>query len=469
VTGAAQSFDLAIVGAGPAGMAAAALAGELDLNCVLVDEQGQPGGQIYRALDTMTANAAAAIPAGPALFGASYARGLALIEGLRNSGIDYRPDTSVWQIEPPGRLWTLSNGRCRHVEAARLLICGGAAERPVPIPGWTLPGVLGAGAAQILLKEAGLVPDEPMVLVGNGPLLYLLLAQYQAVGVTPKAVLLTGGFGDMIRAAPHLPSFVASGLLPEAIKLLRASRRSGARIVRGVRDVSITGKTEVEGVSFVRKGHAETIPARLVCLHEGVVPNTQATRLIGCDHHWDRRQRAFVPKLDLWGNTTVAAVQVAGDGGGIAGAQAGELTGRLAVLDAARALGRITGEERDRRAAPDRRALVSLLRARPLIDRLYAPHLGQGAVADETIVCRCEEVTAGQVRQAVAEGCQGPNQVKSFLRCGMGACQGRFCGPTVSQIIAATRGISMDEVGYYRIRPPLKPIDLGALADAAGD
>ncbi len=458
-----QRFDLAIVGAGPAGLAAGALASELGLSCVLLDEQAEPGGQIYRALGRMAARA----PDRPALFGASYRRGLPLLDGLRDAGVDYRPGTLVWQIDPPGQLWTLGDGRCQEIEAARVLLCSGALERPVPIPGWTLPGVLGAGAAQILLKGAGLVPDQPTVLVGNGPLLYLLLAQYQAAGFVPAAVLLTDGFGDWARAARHLPGFLSSGVLPEALALLAAVRRSGARILRQVRDVSILGEAAVEAVSFLSKGRRETIPASLVCLHEGVVPNTQVTRLIGCDHRWDQRQQAFRPRLDPWGNTSIEAVQVAGDGGGIAGAQAAESTGRIAVLEAARALGRLTAADRDRRAAGERRKLARLLRGRPFVDTLYGARLIRRPPADDTIVCRCEEVSAGQVRQAVREGCLGPNQAKSFLRCGMGACQGRFCGLTVSQIIAAERGATMDEVGYYRIRPPIKPIELGALAESA--
>ncbi len=463
MTASVQRFDLAILGAGPAGLAAAALAGDLGLSCVLLDEQAEPGGQIYRALGRTAAQA----PERLAMFGASYRQGLPLLDGLQAAQVDYRPGTLVWQIDPPGRLWTLRDGRCQQVEAARLLLCGGALERPVPLPGWTLPGVLGAGAAQILLKGAGLVPDQPTVLVGNGPLLYLLLAQYQAAGVEPAAVLLTGGWGDWARAVPHLPGFLSSGVLSEAAKLLGAIRRSGTRILRRVSDVSILGKTAVEAVSFLSRGRRETLPTTLVCLHEGVVPNTQMTWLIGCAHRWDQRQQAFRPRLDRWGNTSLEAVQVAGDGGGIAGAQAAESTGRIAVWEAARALGRLTGAERDRRGAVERRRLARLLRGWPFVDTLYGPRLIRRPPADDTMVCRCEEVTAGQVRQAVREGCQGPNQVKSFLRCGMGACQGRFCGLTVSQIIAAARGASMDAVGYYRIRPPLKPIVLGALAGTA--
>ena len=456
-----QSFDLAILGAGPAGLAAAILASDLGLSCVLLDEQAQPGGQIYRGLGRMAANKPEHLPA----FGTSYQKGLPLLQGLKGTSIDYRPGTLVWQIDPPGQIWALSDGQAREFEAARILLCSGAMERPVPIPGWTLPGVMGAGAAQILMKSAGLVPQGPAVFVGNGPLLYLLLAQYQAAGFEPAAVLLTGDPSDWLSAGAHLPGFLMSGTLGEGAKLLRSLRRTGARILRGVSQISIGGTSAVESVSFVSKGRRETIPADLVCVHEGVVPNTQMTRLIGCEHRWDARQHAFRPVLDAWGNTSIEGVQVAGDGGGIAGAQAAELSGRIAVLEAARALGGVSEPERNRRGAADRRKLARLLRGRPFVDALYGPRLARRAPADETIVCRCEEVTAKQVRQAVREGCQGPNQAKSYLRCGMGPCQGRFCGLSVSQIIAAERGVSMDDIGYYRIRPPIKPVELGALAE----
>jgi len=99
---------------------------------------------------------------------------------------------------------------------------------------------------------------------------------------------------------------------------------------------------------------------------------------------------------------------------------------------------------------------------------MYTPRAEILRPADEVIVCRCEEVTAGQIRAVVAHGCQGPNQAKSFLRAGMGPCQGRLCGPVVSAVIAGERGVSVAEIGYYRIRPPLKPITVGELAALTG-
>jgi thioredoxin reductase len=180
-------FDLAIIGAGPAGMAAAVLAGELGLAVVVLDEQPAPGGQIYRNIER--AGDAAAL-------GASYLRGAALARAFRVAAHDYRPGASVWHVETaagqPCRLWLLRDGRVGQVHARRVLLAAGATERPVPVPGWTLPGVMTVGALQILLKAAGMTPEGPVVLVGNGPLLYLTAVQLAAAGGQVAAVLLTG-------------------------------------------------------------------------------------------------------------------------------------------------------------------------------------------------------------------------------------------------------------------------------------
>ena len=156
---------------------------------------------------------------------------------------------------------------------------------------------------------------------------------------------------------------------------------------------------------------------------------------------------------------------IAGDGAGIAGAWAAEIGGRLAGLEAARAAGQLDAAARDAQAKALRTRHRALTQGRSFLEVLYAPSAPVPQDA-ETIVCRCEEITAGQIREAVAIGGLGPNQVKSYLRCGMGPCQGRMCGPVVSAIIAEARGVSADEVGYFRIRPPLKPIPLAAIANA---
>ena len=168
-----MTVDLAIVSAGPAGMAAAILAAELGLATVVIDEQDTPGGQIYRGIERSP---------DPAALGPDYVAGGALVGAFRASAAQYRPATTAWHIDPEGVLSLMADGKSDAIEARRILIATGAIERPVPLPGWTLPGVMTAGAAQIMLKTAALVPDGRAVLAGQGPLLYLLAWQLVRAG-----------------------------------------------------------------------------------------------------------------------------------------------------------------------------------------------------------------------------------------------------------------------------------------------
>src|SRR5438105_10303452 len=187
--------DLAIVGAGPAGMAAAILAAELGLDTLLIDEQEGPGGQIYRAIDRIGADASVSSP-----LGADYQAGRSMPTELRASDARYRPATTVWHIDPDGTLSLMTGGVSDSVTARRVLLATGAIERPVPIPGWTLPGVMTVGAAQILLKTADLVPDGRAVLAGQGPLLYLVAAQLVRAGAPPAAILEAAPLGNYLDA-----------------------------------------------------------------------------------------------------------------------------------------------------------------------------------------------------------------------------------------------------------------------------
>jgi hypothetical protein len=202
----------------------------------------------------------------------------------------------------------------------------------------------------------------------------------------------------------------------------------------------------------------------LVLLHQGVVPNYQITASLRLPHHWDNQQLCWVPQADAWGRLALDGFLTAGDGRGIAGGAAAALQGQLAGLAALHDAGRVSELERDRQAEPLRSALRRQLHIRPFLDTLYRPKLQHRVPADDVIACRCEEVSAGELRRMVSLGCTRPNQTKAFTRCGMGPCQGRLCGLTVTEVIAHERGVSPAEVGHYRIRPPLKPITLDELA-----
>ncbi len=451
--------DLLVIGAGPAGLAAASEAAGLGLSVLLLDEQGAPGGQIYRGIET-------APPAVKRILGKEYRQGSTLAEAFRQSGAEYRAGASVWRVDGDGTVAYSWNGAAVIAKGRRVLVATGAMERPVPILGWTLPGVMSAGGAQTLLKSSGIVPAGRIVIAGNGPLALLIATQLITAGADVVALLETTEFGDYLAAAPHLPRAIQAGdYLAKGKQMRRDILRAGATICSGVAGLAATGDDRVQAVTFETAGTRHTLPVDTLLLHAGVVPNVQITRQLNCDHEWIAGQRYWRPVLDGWGATSCNVIAVAGDGGGIIGAEASALAGRLSALDAARRCGVIELAERDRRARNIRDAMSRHMAIRPLLDALFRPDPAFCVPPeDATIVCRCEEVTAGDIRAAVGEGAMGPNQLKAFTRCGMGPCQGRMCGLTVAEIIAASRSATMDETGYYRIRPPIKPLTLGELA-----
>jgi NADPH-dependent 2,4-dienoyl-CoA reductase/sulfur reductase-like enzyme len=459
----ATTHDLIVVGAGPAGMAAAATAASLGLKTVLLDEQVREGGQIYR-------NVTDCDPRAAALLGPDYAHGMKLANALHNSGIEHRQETLVWDVAPDLTVTTFQRGRALQLRAPQIVAATGAMERASPIPGWTLPGVMNAGAAQIALKSGGAVPAGRTVLAGAGPLLLLVACQLLDAGATIAAVVETAPRSNRRNALRHLPAALGAWqYLAKGLKMLRRLRAAGVPWYSQADQLAVEGNGKAEGLSFCAGRRMHRIEADCVLLHHGVLPNTQLSRLLRLEHRWDARQLAWQVVTDDLGQTSLTGFRMAGDGTSIAGALAAEASGALAALGAAHAIGRIEDSDLSRQAVAPRRELARQLAIRSFLDELYRPPTWILEPADDTVVCRCEEVTAGRVREMARLGCVGPNQTKFFSRCGMGPCQGRVCGTVVTQVLAGALGKAPSEVGAYRIRAPLKPVALGAIAALAGD
>jgi NADPH-dependent 2,4-dienoyl-CoA reductase/sulfur reductase-like enzyme len=353
-------------------------------------------------------------------------------------------------------------GAARSASAKRVLLATGTTERPLPVPGWTLPGVMTVGAAQIALKTSGLVPSGATWIAGQGPLLLLYAMQALRAGAKIAGVLDLADPAAPRHAVAHLP-----GALRTPALLGRGLAWRG-RIMRAsvpwlhASELRALGDGALREITFRADGRERREPADLLLLHDGVVPSVQITRALGCQHTWDAAQRCWKPVTNEWGVTNVPHILVAGDGTGVGGWQAAVLSGRIAALGAAAALGRIDAATRDIAAKPLRAAHVRALAIRPFLDTLYAPR--PVALDDSTIVCRCEEVTAGRIREAVNLGCVGLNQLKAFTRCGMGPCQGRMCGLTAAEVMAQARDVPVSDIEPYRLRFPTKPLTLGELA-----
>jgi NADPH-dependent 2,4-dienoyl-CoA reductase/sulfur reductase-like enzyme len=452
--------DLLIVGAGPAGMAAAVTARRHGLSVRVVDDQPAPGGQIWRGIETV-----AATPRAKRL-GESYLSGAERAAAFRACGALYEPESQLWQIEPGFRAFVTRGGKARTVTAQAIILATGAQERPAPFPGWTLPGVLTVGAAQILLKTADSVPEKPVWIAGCGPLPLLYMTQLLAAGGRIAGFLDTTPRGRLPAALRHLPQGLSRlGDLIKGLSWSLALRRAGVPVIRHVTELRAEGEGHLQRLRYrTEEGREAEVPAGVLLVHEGVVPNIHAPLALGCAVQWHAGQQCYVPVLDAWGESSQANVFVTGDGAGIGGAEAAEPRGRLAALRVAAKLGRLDEATAETAATAERSALSSALALRPFLDALYAPRPQLYAPPDETLVCRCEEVTAGELRARAVEGRPGPNQLKAFTRAGMGPCQGRQCGYSMAHIVAAAQGRPVEEVGFYRIRPPLKPVTLGELA-----
>ena len=453
-----RHHDVIVIGAGPAGLAAGACLAEMGLNVLTLDEQERVGGQIYRNIES-------ASPEQRELMGEDYAKGLEVAARFRKSGAAYENRAQVWQVEPDGRICYSRAGASSQIKANFIIVATGAMERPVPFPGWTLPGVMGAGAANNLAKEAGLTPTGRVVLAGSGPLLLLEAALLVKKGVAIAAIIETTPVLPPAPAIVQAPKALRrADFLWKGISLLREIRRAGVAHHKGVTHLRANGRKRLEAVE-ARCGNKQlSIAADLLLVHFGVIPNTHVFRQAGCRMVWKSNQRYWHPLCDEWGHTSCERIFAAGDGAVVAGAVAAQCKGELAALETARCSGIIPAYERDVLADPIRKALKQDAWPRPFVDAIYAPRPEHVAFEDTTVVCRCENITVGDLRRVVKEGVRELNEVKIITRAGMGPCQGRMCGPAMAEVLSGELGFSPDRTGLLNIRPPVKPVPIAEIA-----
>ncbi|MFM0043898.1 FAD/NAD(P)-binding oxidoreductase [Paraburkholderia sediminicola] len=458
-----------IVGAGPAGVRAAETLVAAGVRPIVLDENARWGGQIYRQPPASGAFQRSK----KTLYGfeAHKADALHTTMAALLSHLDYRPDTLAWACEP-GRLDTLHAGREIGVPFSHLIIASGATDRVLPVPGWTLPGVYTLGGAQVALKAQGCAIGQRVVLAGTGPLLYLVAYQYVKAGAQVVAVLDTSPLSQQIAAAPKLarqPATFAKGLYYVGWLKLRGVRIERDAILIGIRGEQ--GVSAIEWRSSAEGSKTETIACDAVGISFGLKPETQLADLAGCRFHFDAHNRCWLPELDAAGRSSVSGIYLAGDGAGIAGADAAELAGRrtaLALLDDLGIAHPHGPGMRD--AASLDRSLQRIAVFRQGIEAAFAPPAKCAAQwPDDMTVCRCEEVDAGTLRRCIRGGeANEINRLKALTRVGMGRCQGRMCGEAALTLLAEETGKPLDAVGRLRSQPPVKPIPLSPAMVADG-
>ncbi|GBQ27879.1 NAD(P)/FAD-dependent oxidoreductase [Gluconacetobacter azotocaptans] len=443
-----------VVGAGPAGTRAAQRLLQAGLRPVVIDENERQGGQIYRRQPENFIRPA------EKLYGTEAARARALhadFESLRPH-IDYRPGTTVWGVADEGLL-SVRGSAITVQPFSAIIIASGATDRIMPLPGWTTPGVYSLGASQIALKAQACAIGGTPVFMGTGPLLYLVAWQYLRAGVTPAAVLDTSSLATRLRGLRGMMS--RARVVVNGVRYMADLMRAGVKLHAGITPQRIEGREDgVTGVLWQdSRGRLRRTACDAVGTGYGLRAETQLADLLKCDFMFDRRFTQWRPQVDLDGRTSRQDVYLAGDGVLLRGADAAEAAGRLAAcaLLQDRTLPVATDEIEGLRgviATMDRFA-GGLAGAFP-----WPAHLA-AALPDETVVCRCENVTAGDIRHA-ATALDSPeiNRAKALMRPGMGRCQGRMCGLAAAEILAAARGVPVEQVGRIRTAAPLKPLPL---------
>lgn len=454
-------YDIAVLGAGPAGAHAALQAVEFGPSVILLDEAAQPGGQVWRAKGASILRA----PATP-----ESKAGEALRAAIGGSSLTHCGNTRVWQIEHMNALWhlyLLEGSQTRKITARALILATGAHEFVQPIPGWTTPGVFGLAGATALFKDALAIPGKKTVVVGAGPLVFFVASEIRRLGGQVAAVITPNSRIDWLRALPAM-SARPDLLLRGAIWI--ADLVAGGIPIHWRHTVSgVSGSTRVDAVRFQSVGpdwrpigQIKTLGADSLCVGHGLIPDTQAAQLAGLPMVYQPELGGWVPQVSPDGSTEVNGLYVCGDGAGILGAAAAVAQGRLAGLNAAVYLGAQRQEKLHAnlvsecaRAARFGRAATALSVPRPGLMRMTTP---------DTILCRCESLTVADVMDEISSGALSTGAVKAGSRAGMGPCGGRYCQPAVARLIEMTSDLPEGSIAPPTPRPLLRPIPLSALA-----
>ncbi|QDH71767.1 NAD(P)/FAD-dependent oxidoreductase [Marilutibacter alkalisoli] len=417
-------YDVLVVGAGPAGLAAARAAASHGVRVGLVDAQLRAGGQVWR--DDVR-------------FGVPAAARRALA-ALRGQGIDWLERTEIVSVQPDCLLADGPQG-ARHLHYRQLVLATGARELLLPFPGWTLPGVTGAGGAQALAKQGWPLRGKSVLVAGSGPLLLAASATLRRHGARVLGIHEQAAFDDLRRFAAGLPRWPGKLIQAAALslRLLGVPYRAGSVVVAAHGDDRLR-EVEIEGAAGRTR-----VACDQLAVGYGLVPNTELAQLMGCRLEYPGPHPQVAVDADL--RTSLGNVFAAGEACGIGGRDCALVEGAMAGHLAA--------------GKPE---AARVLRLRRRHARAFAEHLHRHFALDarvldlataDTPVCRCEDVPLGAL-----QGLASMREAKLLTRCGMGACQGRICGTALREL-----GLSWPTNGSVGgVRPPLFPARLAALA-----
>ena len=452
--------EVLVVGAGPGGLAAAHAARSAGAEVLVLDEGSAPGGQYFKQC-----SAADVVPPD-----AQHREGRHLIDGVLSAGATVLSNALVWGAFPPLEFAATIAGSTVRVEPRKAIVATGAYDRGWPVPGWTLPGVMTTGAAQTMWRTARRLPGQRVLIAGNGPLNLQLASELIAGGA--EVVALVEAAPDVgVRRAKEIATMLASapGLVAEGMRYLSRCHRAGVRMMNG--SVLTSVETHAHGLLATIAGReAAKLEADVVCLGYGFHPSNELLRALGCAHVFDSEQRRLATVRTVQGATSVEGVWALGDCTRLGGARVGLAEGTLAGFAAARSLGRPLSAETARLEARAEADAARHRRFQTALWRMYRiPESMLPRPTGDTVICRCEEVSYGQVEAALAEGATSPGELKQRTRIGMGRCQARYCGPALEAFLSERTGRIRSEYSGFAPRVPIKPVSVADLVNPGTD
>jgi D-hydroxyproline dehydrogenase subunit alpha len=473
--------DIAIVGAGPAALAAADVLASFAVDVTLIDEQPAAGGQIFRQP--------------PARFRVArwlpervYRPGKELLACVTaNERLQWKFGTTVLAVAENRRRLTdtsassysltlASRGAVEQLDARQVLIAPGCYDMPVCFPGSTLPGVMAAGGIQAFVKSQQLVPGDRFVFVGTHPLQLIVADQIRRAGGTVVEVIFAQSFAGFIRSSASPDVLGRAGKLAYIAGVLARLRAAGVRVRFGETIVAASGESSLGAVSIARVGASGAIDRdarrEIRCdrlgLCFGFLTSSELARQVGVRHRWLGDGGGWVSECDEWMGTNKPGIFVAGEITGIAGADAAMEAGRLAAFGLLRERGLLESRAADRAATPVRRRLHRLQNFARRLRAMSDPgwQLLEQMLTADAIVCKCEEITAGAFADYLSKNSavRSANAAKLGCRIGMGLCQGRYCNYYVTQLLAQRASLAQADVGPFTAQWPAKPVRVGTIA-----
>ncbi len=460
------SDHVIIVGSGLAGLAAADILSRYGLHLLVIDDNAHIGGQLLRKLPHAAAADKRFEP------DRLKRQGARMAARIKKSNVQVLNGAQVLGIYPEHILLVEDSlGHVSEYRAAALILATGARERQLPFKGWTLPGVMSTGAAQILMKSSGILPGRKTLIGGCGPLMLVLAAEILANRGEVLAVLDQSSAGMKLKAVTAGPA-IWPKLLEGATYL---ARMAAARVSmkQGVRIVEARGRNQLEEVvaasvdvdGRIVRGTERIYPTDTLAVGYGFSPNIELPQQAGCDINYSEAKGGWFVDVGDAMKTTVGDIYAAGETTGIAGAGKSFIEGRLAAWDILKKRSVVDRQTYESNARPLMRQRSRQVQYGRFLNHLCRLQPGCYAdIPDETVICRCEEITMGTIRSQLKNNFTTMNGIKKATRGGMGNCQGRICGPVLFDILSAHSQRPPEAIGCTSARAPVKTVTLGALA-----